>query len=46
MGGPTSNYAVAGIALEVTGTHKPPLPATKRFRQGGDTIEGEFKILL
>jgi hypothetical protein len=24
-------------------THKPPHPATKCFRQGGDTIEGDLK---
>jgi hypothetical protein len=39
MGGPTSSYAAAGIALEFIGTHKHPHPATKCFRQGGNTIE-------
>jgi hypothetical protein len=41
MGGPTSSYAAARIALEFIGAHKPPHPATKCFQQGGDTIEGE-----
>jgi hypothetical protein len=45
MGGPISSYAAAGIALEYIGAHKPPHPATKFFRQGGDTIEG-FSYLL
>jgi hypothetical protein len=40
MGGPTSSYTAAGIALEIIGAHKPLHPATKCFRQGGDTIEG------
>jgi hypothetical protein len=39
MGGPTSIYATASIALEFIVAHKPPHPATKCFRQGGDTIE-------
>ena len=26
MGGPTSSYATAGIALRVTESHKPPTP--------------------
>jgi hypothetical protein len=39
-GGPISCYAAPGIALEFIGAHKPPHPATKCFRQGGDTIEG------
>jgi hypothetical protein len=42
MGGPTSSYAAAGIALEFIGAHKPPHPAAECFRQGGDTIEGEY----
>jgi hypothetical protein len=29
MGGPTSSYAAADIALEFIGAHKPPHPATK-----------------
>jgi hypothetical protein len=44
MGGPTNSYAAAGIALEFIGALKPPHPATKRFRQGGDTIEEGFQI--
>jgi hypothetical protein len=32
--------AAAGMALEFIGTHKLPHPATKCFRQGGDTTEG------
>jgi hypothetical protein len=40
MGGPTSNYAAAGTASELNGAHKPPHPASKYFRQGGDTVEG------
>jgi hypothetical protein len=40
MGGPTSSYAAADIALEFIGAHKPPHPATECFQQGGDTIEG------
>jgi hypothetical protein len=43
MGGPTSSYAAAGIALEFTGAHKLPHPATKCFRQGGDTIQGDMQ---
>jgi hypothetical protein len=39
-GGPTSSYAAAGIASELNGAHKPPHPASKYFRQGGDTVEG------
>jgi hypothetical protein len=42
MGGHTSSYAAAGIALEFIGAHKPPNPATKFFHQGGDTIKGEL----
>jgi hypothetical protein len=45
MGGPTSSYAAAGIALESIGAHKPPHPATKCFRQGVDTIEGVTYVL-
>jgi hypothetical protein len=45
MGGSTSSYAAAGIALEFIGAHKPPHPATKCFRQGGDTFEGPITIL-
>jgi len=45
MGGPTSNYITAGIALQVTDTYKPPPPL-----QGGDTFRGETrekkKVLL
>jgi hypothetical protein len=43
MGGPTSSYAAASIALQFIGAHKPPHPATKCFGQGGDTIEGGGK---
>jgi hypothetical protein len=46
MGGPTSSYAAAGIALEFIGAYKPPHPATDCFRQGGNTIEGEFSTVL
>jgi hypothetical protein len=41
VGGLTSSYAAAGIALEFIGAHKPPHPATKVFQQGGDTIEAD-----
>jgi hypothetical protein len=41
MGDPTSSYAAADIALEFIGARKPPHAATKCFRQGGDTIDGE-----
>jgi hypothetical protein len=41
MGGPTSSYATAGIALEFIVAHKPLHPATECFRQGWDTIEGD-----
>jgi hypothetical protein len=40
MGGPTSSYAAADIALVFIVVHKPPHPATRCFWQGGDTIEG------
>jgi hypothetical protein len=46
MGGPTSSYAAAGIALEFIGAHKPPQPATKCFRQDGDTIKGVICLLF
>jgi hypothetical protein len=42
MGDPTSSYAAAGIAFGFISARKPPHPATKCFRQGGDTIEGEL----
>jgi hypothetical protein len=45
MGGHTSSYAAAGIALEFIGAHKPPYPATKCFRQGGDAIEAGFFVI-
>jgi hypothetical protein len=45
MGGPTSSYSAAGIALEFLGTHKTPHPATNCFRQGGDTIKGEINAM-
>jgi hypothetical protein len=45
MGGPTSSYAAAGIALEFIGAHKPPHPAGKCCRQGVDTIEGVTYVL-
>jgi hypothetical protein len=41
MGGPTSSFAAAGIGLEFIDAHKPPHPATRCFRKGGDTIEGD-----
>jgi hypothetical protein len=44
MGGPTSSYAAAGIALEFTGAHKLPHPATKCLLQGGDAIEGGTRL--
>jgi hypothetical protein len=34
MGGPTSSYAAAGIALEFIGAHKPPHPATTISSRG------------
>jgi hypothetical protein len=40
MGGPTSSYAAASIALEFIGAHKPPHPATKCFQQGGYNHQG------
>jgi hypothetical protein len=43
MGGPTSSYSAVGTALEFIVAHKTPHPATKCFRQGWDTIEGENK---
>jgi hypothetical protein len=46
MGDPTSSFAAADIALEFTGAHKPPHPATEGFRQGGDTIEGGPIVLF
>jgi hypothetical protein len=46
MGGPTSSYAAASIALEFIGAYKPPHPVTKCFRQVGDTIEGEGSIIV
>jgi hypothetical protein len=46
MGGPTSSYTAAGIALVFIGAHKLPHPATKCFRQGGDTIEGAIIMSL
>jgi hypothetical protein len=47
MGGPTSSYAAAGIALEFIVVHKPPHPARKCFRQGGgDTIERAVNIIV
>jgi hypothetical protein len=46
MGRPTSSYAAAGIDLEFIGTHKPPHPATKSFRQGVDTVEMENVLRL
>jgi hypothetical protein len=39
MGGPTSSYAAAGIALEFIVAHK---RITQQQRQGGDTIEGVY----
>jgi hypothetical protein len=42
MGGPTSSYAAAGIALGFIGVHKPSHPATESFQQGGDTIDEEI----
>jgi hypothetical protein len=39
MGDPTSSNTAAGTAFEFNGAHKPPLPATKCFQYGGDTIE-------
>jgi hypothetical protein len=46
MGGPTSSYAAAGIALEFIVEHKPPHTATKCFRQGGDIIKGDLHISI
>jgi hypothetical protein len=46
MGGPTSSYAAAGIALEFIGAHMPPHPTTKCFLQDGDTIKGEQYPIL
>jgi hypothetical protein len=40
MGGRTSSYDAASIALVFIVVHKPPHPATKCFRQGGDTMRG------
>jgi hypothetical protein len=40
-GGPGYLYAATDIALEFIGAHKPPHPATKCLRQGGDTIKGD-----
>jgi len=40
MGGPTSSYATAGIALWVTESQKPPPPPPL---QGGDTFGGTKK---
>jgi hypothetical protein len=45
MRGPTSSYVTAGIAFEFIVHTSPPHPATKCFRQGGDTIEGECFLL-
>jgi hypothetical protein len=45
MGGHTSSYAAAGMTLEFIGAHKPPHPATKCFRQGGDTIDENVKSI-
>jgi len=41
MGGPTSSYATAGIALQVTESHEPPPPL-----QGGDTIGGDMVVTV
>jgi hypothetical protein len=40
MDGAISSYATTDIAFDFMGAHKLPHPATKRFRQGGDTIQG------
>jgi hypothetical protein len=46
MAGSSSSYAAASIAFEFIGAHKPPHLATKCFRQGGDTIEGDFLFVF
>jgi hypothetical protein len=35
MGGPTSSYATAGIAVRVCGTHKPPQHYKVEYHQEG-----------
>jgi hypothetical protein len=40
MGDAISSYATTDIAFDFMDAHKLPHPATKRFRQGGDTIQG------